>query len=66
MVSVASLKTWLTRPEVLVDQDVVAVADRDAGRLLPAMLLGEETEVGEPRDVVARRPDAEESAFLFR
>ena len=66
VVSVASLNTWLDEPEILVDEDVVAVADRDAGRLLASMLLGEESEVGQPRDVVAGRPDPEESAFLFR
>ncbi len=52
--------------EVLVDQDVVAVADRDAGGFLASMLLGEESEVGQARDVVAGRPHAEESAFLSR
>jgi hypothetical protein len=51
---------------VLVDQDVVAVADRDAGGLLAAMLLGEEPEVGEPGDLFPGRPDTEETAFLFR
>ena len=52
--------------EVLEHQDRVVVADRDAGRFLATMLLGEETEVGEPRDVVARSPHPEESALLLR
>ena len=54
------------QPEVLEDEDVVAVADRDAGGFLAAVLLGEETEVREPGDVLAGSPYAEEPAFLFR
>ena len=54
------------QPELLVDEDVVAVADRDAGGFLAAVLLGEEPEVREPGDVLAGSPYAEEPAFLFR
>jgi hypothetical protein len=53
-------------PEVLVDHDVLAVADRDPGRLLTAVLLGEEPEVREPAYVVSRRPDAEQTALILR
>ena len=54
------------QPEVLVDEDVVTVADRDAGGFLTAVLLREESEVREPCDVLAGSPYAEEPAFLFR
>ena len=53
------------QPEVLVDQDVVTVGDRDARRLLATVLLGEETEVGETGDVLARGPHPEQAAFVF-
>ena len=36
---------------VLVDEDLLAVADRDAGRLLAAVLQGVEAEVGELGDL---------------
>ena len=52
--------------EVLVDEDVVAVADRDPGGFLASVLLREEPEVRESRDVLARRPHTEESALLLR
>ena len=45
---------------VLVDEDLPPVADRDAGRLLAAVLEGVEPEVGQLGDVLARRPDAED------
>ena len=51
---------------VLVDQDLAAVADRDAGRLLAAVLQGVEPEVGELGDVLARGPDAEDAAGVLR
>ena len=54
------------QPEVLEDEDVVAVADRDTGGFLAPVLLGEETEVREPSDVLAGSPYAEEPAFLLR
>ena len=50
---------------VLVDQDLPAVADRDAGRLLPAVLQGVEAEVGELGDVLAGGPDAEDAARVL-
>ena len=49
---------------VLVDQDLPAVADRDAGRLLAAVLEGVEPEVGQLGDVLARRPDAEDPTHV--
>ena len=52
--------------QVLVDEDVVPLAHGDAGRLLPPVLLSEEPEVREARDVVAGRPHTEEPAFLVR
>ncbi len=54
------------QPEVLVDEDVGAVADRDAGGFLAAVLLREESEVREPGDVLAGSPYAEEATFVFR
>ena len=51
---------------VLVDQDLPAVAHRDAGRLLAAVLEGVEPEVGQLGDVLARRPDPEDAAGVLR
>ena len=51
---------------VLVDQDLAAVAHRDAGGLLAAVLEGVEAEVGQLGDVLARRPDAEDAAGVLR
>ena len=50
---------------VLVDQDLAAVADRDAGRLLAAVLERVEAEVGELGDVLAGGPDAEDAAGVL-
>ena len=50
---------------VLVDQDLAAVAHRDAGRLLAAVLEGVEPEVGQLGDVLAGRPDAEDAAGVL-
>ena len=50
---------------VLVDQDLPAVAHRDAGRLLAAVLEGVQPEVGELGDVLARRPDPEHAAGVL-
>src|SRR3712207_7928326 len=47
------------QPHVLVDEDLPAVAHRDAGRLLAAVLQGVQTEVGQLRHVVPRRPHAD-------
>ena len=51
---------------VLVDHDAVAVADRDPGGLLAAVLQGVEPEVGELGDLFAGRPDAEDAAGVLR
>ena len=51
---------------VLVDQDLPAVADRDAGRLLAAVLQGVEAEVGQLGDVLAGGPDAEDATGVLR
>ncbi len=50
---------------LLVHDDVIAVAHRDAGRLLPAMLKRVEAEVGELGDLLAGGPDAEDSAGIL-
>ena len=50
---------------VLVDQDLAAVADRDAGGLLPAVLQRVETEVGQLGDFFAGGPDAEDAAGVL-
>ena len=52
--------------EILVDHHAGAVADRDAGRLLAAVLECVETEVGELGDLFSRRPDAEDAAGVLR
>ena len=51
---------------VLVDEDLAAVADRDPGRLLAAVLQRVEPEVGQLGDVLARGPDPEDSAGVLR
>src|SRR3954469_3324417 len=51
---------------VLVDEDLLTVADRDAGRLLAPVLQGIQAEVGELGDFLARRPDAEDAARVLR
>jgi hypothetical protein len=45
---------------------LLAIYYRNSGALLPAMLQGEEAEVGEASDVVSRREDAEDPAFIMR
>ncbi len=52
------------QPEILEDQHLGAVGDRDTRGLLPAMLQGVQAVVGELGDVFTRRPDAE-YATLF-
>ena len=52
--------------EVLVDDERTAVADRDAGGLLAAVLQRVEAEVGELGDLLAGRPDAEDAAGVLR
>ena len=64
-VEVALLEDPRDEPEVLGDGDGVAVADRDAGRLLAAVLQRVQAEVGEAGDVLARRVHAEDAAGLF-
>ena len=50
--------------EILEHHDLRAVGDRDARGLLAAVLEGEQAEVGELRDLLAGRPDTEDTAFL--
>jgi len=50
--------------EILVDHDCGAVAHRDAGGLLAAVLQGVETVVGQLGNVFVRSPDPEHAAFL--
>ena len=52
--------------EVLVDDDPVAVADRDAGGLLAAVLQRVQAEVGQLGDLLAGRPDPEHAALVLR
>ena len=44
------------------DREPPVVRDRDAGRLLAAVLQREETEVRDARNVALRRADAEDAA----
>ena len=64
--SVSSSKTPLTRPSRLWRLSCAAVADRDAGRLLAAVLERVKPDVGQARDRRAGRPDADDSALLAR
>src|SRR5262249_38300717 len=52
--------------EVLVDHDAGAVADRDAGGLLPAVLQRVEAEIRQLRHLFATRPDPEHAALVLR
>jgi hypothetical protein len=60
------VKDLADQSEVLVDDERTAVADRDAGRLLAAVLQGVEAEVGQLRDLLAGSPDAEDTAGILR
>lgn len=51
---------------VLVDEDLLAVTGRDAGRLLTAVLQRIEPEVRRLRDVLSGSPDAEDPAGVLR
>ena len=50
--------------QVLEDQDLVAVAHRDARGFLAAVLQGEQPVIGELGDVFAGRPDSEHAALF--
>ena len=50
--------------KVLADKDGVAIAHGNAGRLLPAVLQGEQSEVGQSGNVAAGRPDAEDATLV--
>ena len=52
--------------EILVDHHAGAVAHRDAGRLLAAVLQRVQTEVGELRHLFAGGPDPEDAALVLR
>ena len=49
------------QPHAAVNSDLLAVSDRDARRLLAAMLEGEEPEVSQVGDVDARGVDPEDA-----
>jgi hypothetical protein len=49
-----------------VDHDPPTVADRDPGRLLPTVLESVQTVIGELGDILARRPDAKDTAGVPR
>ena len=51
---------------LLVHDNPVPVADGDAGRFLAPVLQGLQAVVRELRDVLARRPDSEDSAAVAR
>ena len=53
------------KAEVLAHENRLAVADRDAGRVLAAMLQRVQREVGHARHIVAGSPDAEDAALLM-
>jgi hypothetical protein len=50
---------------VLVDQDLAALADSDAGGLLPPVLQGVEAEVRELGDFLIGGPDAEDTTGVL-
>src|SRR5690606_22589052 len=50
---------------VLVDEDLLAVADRDAGGLLAAVLQGVDAEVRQLGDVLTGRPHAEDTTGVL-
>ena len=52
--------------EILVHHHAGAVADRDAGGLLAAMLEGVEAEVGQLGDLFTGSPDAEDATGVLR
>ncbi len=64
-VQVALVEDLRDQAHVLVDEDLVAVADRDAGRLLAAVLQGVQAEVGELGDLFTGGPDAEDAAGVL-
>ena len=53
------------QPHVLVDEDLLAVARGDARGLLAAVLQGVEAVVGQLGDILARRPDTEDTAGVL-
>src|SRR5688572_15211406 len=52
--------------KVSVDRDGTQIARSDAGAFLTPVLQREQTEKGQPRHVLARRPDAKDTAFLVQ
>ena len=53
-------------PHVLVDEDLLPVGGRDPRGFLPAVLQRVQPEVGEFGDLLARRPQSENAAFVLR
>ena len=64
--SVGLVEDLADQPEVLVDDDGGAVGHRDPGRLLTAVLEGVQAEIGQLRDLLARRPDTEDATGVLR
>ena len=56
------VKNLVDESEVLVDEDGVAIADRDARALLPTVLKRLQAEARQASDVLARRVHAENRA----
>ena len=52
--------------EALVEGEASAIGDGDASRLLSAVLERVQPDVGQARDRLARRPDADDAALLAR
>jgi hypothetical protein len=53
-------------PEVAHGHDLAGVGSGDPGRLLAAVLKGEQREIGEPCDVTLGGEDAEDAALVTR
>ena len=64
--TVSSSKTWLTRPESLVQREAGAIAGGDSGRLLAAVLQRVQANVGEAGHRLAGGVDADHAALLAR
>ena len=59
-------KHLAAKAQVLANHDGAAVAHRDTGRLLAAMLQGAQAKVRQTRDVALWRPNAKDTALLVQ